>query len=144
MSSEEPLCELLLRGEEEGESRREVGCQWENPEEETRKEETREVGCQSDSAERRDAAVQVDLLTQQLGWKHTGSSEVLLQCFAVRSDGPDGGALLQHCTNRTRTRTIKPPRRRSPPPLKRRAAPQRRTPKQSPVQRRRRQGVGCY
>ncbi|KAK1884879.1 Zinc finger protein 708 [Dissostichus eleginoides] len=56
MSSGEPLCELLLRGEE---TRREVGCQWESPEEETRKEETRkEVGCQSDSAERRDAAVQ--------------------------------------------------------------------------------------
>lgn len=30
----------------------------------------REVGCQSDSVERRDAAVQVDLLTQQLGWRH--------------------------------------------------------------------------
>lgn len=38
-----------------------------------------------------------------------GSSAMLLQCFAVRPDGPDGGALLQHCTtNRTRTRAIKP------------------------------------
>lgn len=34
---------------------------------------------------------------------------MLLQCFAVRPDGPDGGALLQHCTtNRTRTRVIRP------------------------------------
>lgn len=90
--------------EEEVVRRREVGCQWESPEEERR-----EVGCQSDSAERRDAAVQVDLLTQQLSWRHTGSSAMLLQCFAVRPDGPDGGALLQHCTsNRTRTRTIQP------------------------------------
>ncbi|KAM8822544.1 zinc finger X-chromosomal protein-like isoform 2-T2 [Spinachia spinachia] len=35
---------------------------------------------------------------------------MLLQCFAVRPDGPDGGALLQHCT---RTRTIKRPASRS-------------------------------
>lgn len=38
---------------------------------------------------------------------------MLLQCFAVRPDGRDGGALLQHCTPprmppRTRTRTIQP------------------------------------
>ncbi|KAM6971551.1 zinc finger Y-chromosomal protein 1-like, partial [Tautogolabrus adspersus] len=107
---------FLLRGEgeeEEGEKRREVGCQWESPDEE--EEERREVGCQSDSAERRDAAVQVDLLTQQLSWRHTGSSQMLLQCFAVRPDGPDGGALLQHCTpNRTRTRTIQPAVKLSP------------------------------
>ncbi|XP_069368430.1 zinc finger protein ZFP2-like isoform X2 [Paralichthys olivaceus] len=38
---------------------------------------------------------------------------MLLQCFSVRSDGPDGGALLQHCTT-TRTRTIKPAVRLSP------------------------------
>ncbi|KAM7369517.1 hypothetical protein PAMP_010836 [Pampus punctatissimus] len=106
----EQLCVFLLtRGEEEEEEeeevrRREVGCQWESPEEERK-----EVGCQSDYAERRDAAVQVDLLTQQLSWRHTGSSAMLLQCFAVRPDGPDGGTLLQHCTsNRTRTRAIKP------------------------------------
>ncbi len=67
----EPLCVFLLgaEGEDEEESRREVGCQWESPEEQRR-----EVGCQSDAAERRDAAVQVDLLTQQLGWRHTGES----------------------------------------------------------------------
>lgn len=47
------------------EMRREVGCQWESPEEERR-----EVGCQNDSVERRDAAVQVDVLTQQLSWRH--------------------------------------------------------------------------
>lgn len=47
-----------------------MGCQWESPEEEQRK----EVGCQSDSAERKDAAVQVDLLTQQLSWTHTGET----------------------------------------------------------------------
>lgn len=77
-----------------------MGCQWESPEEDRR-----EVACQSDSAETRDAAVQVDLLTQQL----SGSSAVLLQCLAVRPDGPDGGALLQHCTgSRTRTRPIQP------------------------------------
>ncbi|XP_041669533.1 zinc finger protein 436-like [Cheilinus undulatus] len=105
------LCAFLLRGGGEGERWKEVGCQWENPEEEQR----REVGCQSESAERRDAAVQVDLLTQQLSWRHTGSSQMLLQCFAVRPDGPDGGALLQHCTpNRTRTRTIQPAVKLSP------------------------------
>lgn len=84
--------------------RREVGCQWESPQE------RREVGCQSDAAERRDAGVQVDLLTQQLTWSHSGSSSTLLQCFTVRPDGPDGGALLQHCTStRTRTKTMVAP-----------------------------------
>ncbi|KAL6097420.1 uncharacterized protein ACO6RY_12975 [Pungitius sinensis] len=102
----EHLCVFLLRDdEEEQERRKEVGCQWESPEE---RKEKKEVGCQSESAERRDAAVQVDLLNQQLSWSQTGSSSMLLQCFSVRPDGPDGGALLQHCT-----RTIKPPRSRS-------------------------------
>lgn len=64
---------LLLRGEQEQGRKREVGCQWESPEEERR-----EVGCQSDSAERRDAAVQVDLLTQQLGWTRTGETHLLV------------------------------------------------------------------
>ncbi|GAA6234202.1 zinc finger protein 708-like [Lates japonicus] len=137
----EPLCVFLLRagGEEEEEEevrRREVGCQWESPEEERR-----EVGCQSDSAERRDAAVQVDLLTQQLSWRHSGSSQMLLQCFAVRPDGPDGGALLQHCTtNRTRTRTVKPAVRLSPKPIQSRSRTQKRPApqiKRNPPQRRR-------
>lgn len=39
---------------------------------------------------------------------------MLLECFSVRPDGSDGGALLQHCTSRTRTRTIKPAIRLSP------------------------------
>ncbi|XP_031166294.1 zinc finger protein 737-like isoform X1 [Sander lucioperca] len=99
----EALCVFLLS---ESAERREVGCQSDSAE-------RREAGCQSESVERRDAAVQVDLLTQQLSWTHTGSSEMLLQCF-VRPDGPGGGALLQHCT-RTRTRTIKPSRRATPP-----------------------------
>ncbi|KAI3355006.1 hypothetical protein L3Q82_004795 [Scortum barcoo] len=118
----EQLCVFLLREEEE-ERRKEVGCQWESPEEERR-----EVGCQSDSAEMRDAAVQVDLLTQQLSWRHSGSSAMLLQCFAVRPDGPDGGALLQHCTSsRTRTRTIKPATK----PTQTRSRSQRRPPQSS-------------
>lgn len=102
----EKLCILLLGGEEEEEERRkEVGCQWESPddEEQTRK----DVGCQSCGAETRDAGVQVDLLGQNLGWTHSGS--MLIQCLSVRADGSDGGALLQHCTsNRTRTRIIRP------------------------------------
>ncbi|XP_037552902.1 zinc finger protein 436-like, partial [Nematolebias whitei] len=99
----EQLCVLLLGGEEG--KRRDVGCQWESPEEERRK----EVGCQSDFTETRDASVQVDLLTQQLSWTHSGSPAMLLQCLTVRPDGSDGGALLQHCTtNRTRTRIIRP------------------------------------
>ncbi|XP_041824877.1 endothelial zinc finger protein induced by tumor necrosis factor alpha-like isoform X2 [Melanotaenia boesemani] len=113
----EQLCVFLLRdgGEEEEEEElvvvrsREVGCQWESPEEEEERE-RKEVGCQSDSAETRDAGIQVDLLSQQLSWRHSGSSAMLLQCLTVRPDGADGGALLQHCTtNRTRTRTIRPP-----------------------------------
>lgn len=42
-----------------------------------RREERRrkEVGCQSEAAERRDAAVQVDLLTQQLSWRHSGETQ---------------------------------------------------------------------
>lgn len=62
----EQLCVLLL-GEEMG-KRRDVGCQWESPEEERRK----EVGCQSDFTQTRDASVQVDLLTHQLSWRHPG------------------------------------------------------------------------
>ncbi|XP_021168972.2 zinc finger protein 436 isoform X2 [Fundulus heteroclitus] len=90
----EELCILLVRDGGAPVSCREVGCQWESPQE------RREVGCQSRGAETRDAGVQVDLL---------GSSAVLLQCLTVRPDGADGGALLQHCTpNRTRTRTIRP------------------------------------
>lgn len=101
----EQLCVLLLSGvaeEQEEVKRREVGCQWESPEE------RREVGCQSDTLERRDAGIQVDLLTHQMSWRHSGSSSNLLQCFTVRPDGPDGGALLQHCTS-TRTKTIASP-----------------------------------
>lgn len=64
----EQLCVLLL-GQEEV-KRREVGCQWESPEEERK-----EVGCQSDSTETRDVSVQVDLLTQQLSWSHSGEDE---------------------------------------------------------------------
>ncbi|XP_061615125.1 zinc finger protein ZFP2-like [Phyllopteryx taeniolatus] len=48
---------------------REVGCQWEAP-----AGGTSEVGCQSDVAESRDVAVQADLLTRRLCWRHTGSS----------------------------------------------------------------------
>uniref|UniRef100_A0A3Q3JI75 C2H2-type domain-containing protein n=1 Tax=Monopterus albus TaxID=43700 RepID=A0A3Q3JI75_MONAL len=64
------LCVFLLRaeGQQEEEARKkEVGCQWESPEEDRR-----EVGCQSDSAERRDAAVQVDL-----SWTHSGQNHKL-------------------------------------------------------------------
>ncbi|XP_040922273.1 zinc finger protein 436-like [Toxotes jaculatrix] len=136
---EEQLCVFLLRAGEEEVRRREVGCQWESPEEQRR-----EVGCQSDSAERRDAAVQVDLLTHQLSWRHSGSSSMLLQCFAVRPDGSDGGALLQHCTtNRTRTRTIKPAVKLSPKLTQSRSRTQRKPPplssnttKRNPPQRR--------
>lgn len=97
-----------------------MGCQWESPEEERR-----EVGCQSESAERRDAAVQVDLLSQQLSWRHSGETllnaplsadhnlsvrnthlsvcpgvcGVAWQCVSVRADEPGGGALLQHCSS---------------------------------------------
>lgn len=61
----EQLCVFLLRAEgEEPLRQREVGCQWESPEEERK-----EVGCQSESADRRDAAVQVDF-----SWTPTGES----------------------------------------------------------------------
>ncbi|XP_072235100.1 zinc finger Y-chromosomal protein-like [Leuresthes tenuis] len=126
------VCALLLR--EEARSR-EVGCQWESPEEEeeARKEEARkEVGCQSDGAETKDAGVQVDLLTQQLSWRHSGSSAMLLQCLTVRPDGPDGGTLLQHCTtNRTRTRTVRPPVKPSTEPTRSRTRGRKRLPPQS-------------
>ncbi|XP_076617044.1 DNA repair protein XRCC2 isoform X2 [Chaetodon auriga] len=61
----------------------------------------REVGCQSDSAERRDAAVQVDLLTQELSCRHCPGvcSGVLWQCVSVRADEAGGGALLRHCSS---------------------------------------------
>lgn len=72
MSTE--LCALLVRGEEQQERSMEVGCQWEELEKE--EVQRREVGCQSDSVERRDAGVQVDLLTQQLGWTHTGEAHL--------------------------------------------------------------------
>lgn len=55
--------------QKEEERRREVGCQWESPVE------RREVGCQSETVERRDTAVQVDLLSQQLTWRQTGERE---------------------------------------------------------------------
>ncbi|XP_049912358.1 uncharacterized protein LOC126397544 [Epinephelus moara] len=83
----------MIQESEEMVRRREVGCQWESPQEERR-----EVGCQSDSAERRDAAVQVDLLTQQLSWRHTGVCGAAWRCVSVRADEPGGGALLQHCS----------------------------------------------
>ncbi|XP_028288871.1 zinc finger protein 2-like [Parambassis ranga] len=135
----EQLCVFLLRDggdkDEDGVRRREVACQWERPEEECR-----EVGCQSDSAERRDAGVQVDLLTQQLSWRHSGSSSMLLQCFTVRPDGPDGGALMQHCTtSRTRTRTIRPAVRPSTKPTQSRPQRKQLANKRSLSQRRRRQ-----
>ncbi|XP_026218048.1 zinc finger protein 708-like isoform X2 [Anabas testudineus] len=120
----EQLCVFLLRAEGEEVKKREVGCQWESPEEERK-----EVGCQSEPAERKDAAVQVDF-----SWTPTGSSEMLLQCLSVRPDGPDGGALLQHCTtNRTRTRTIKPAIRLSPNLTESRSKTQRRPLPQNPT-----------
>ncbi|XP_013889097.1 zinc finger protein 436 [Austrofundulus limnaeus] len=158
----EQLCVLLLGHEEV--KRREVGCQWESPEEEVRK----EVGCQSDSKETRDASVQVDLLTQQLTWSHSGSKEqteafiklrgntssswplwdggssgMLLQCLTVRPDGSDGGALLQHCTtNRTRTRIIRPAIKLSDEPTqtrtRKRPPPQNSDPSRQSVARRQR------
>lgn len=74
MSTE--LCVLVVRGEEQQERSREVGCQWEEEEAEKEAEEVqvqrREVACQSDFVERRDAEVQVDLLTQQLALTQTG------------------------------------------------------------------------
>lgn len=78
----EQLCVFLMRDEvadEEVEMKwREVGCQWESPEEERK-----EVGCQWEcpEEERRDVAIQVDLPTQQLDWTHTGdmSCDISLQ-----------------------------------------------------------------
>ncbi|XP_029920478.1 fez family zinc finger protein erm-like [Myripristis murdjan] len=49
--------------------------------------EWREVGCQSDAAERRDAAVQVDLLNP------TARHVVMWQCVDVTANRPAGGAL---------------------------------------------------
>lgn len=65
----EQLCIYLLRDGGAGEGRREVGCQWEGPQQDTK-----EVGCQWESPQeqKRDAAVQVDLLMQQLSWTRTG------------------------------------------------------------------------
>lgn len=65
----ERLCVCLLRDGGAGPGRREVACQWEGPEEDTK-----EVGCQweSPAEDKRDAAVQVDLLVQQLSWTRTG------------------------------------------------------------------------
>lgn len=52
---------------------------------------------------------------------------MLLQCIAVRADGPDGGALLQHCTtNRTRTRIIRPAPKLSDEPTPAKSRTQRR------------------
>ncbi|XP_041817497.1 trichohyalin-like isoform X3 [Chelmon rostratus] len=66
----------------------------------------REVGCQSDSIQRRDAAVQVNLLTQQLSWRHCpGECGVPWQCVSVRAGEPGGGALLQHCSSQ-KTHTL--------------------------------------
>ncbi len=77
-----PLQVVNMTHESEGTAvrRREVGCQWESPEEEWR-----EVGCQSDSAERRDAAVQVDLLTQQLSWSR-GAGETLCRYLTTHTE----------------------------------------------------------
>ncbi|KAM4605983.1 zinc finger Y-chromosomal protein-like [Polymixia lowei] len=69
--------------------------------EERRGAERREVGCQSEGVERRDAAVQVNLLPQLPSWNTAGSSSVMLQCIGVRPDQSGGGALLQSCTINT-------------------------------------------
>ncbi|KAJ0060006.1 hypothetical protein NL108_018328 [Boleophthalmus pectinirostris] len=75
----------------------------------------REVGVQCDRTETAESGVQVDLVTQVL----SGPSMVL-QCVSVRAEGPEGGALLQHChkprprgrprLNRDQTRTQNPTR----------------------------------
>ncbi|KAM6900449.1 zinc finger X-chromosomal protein-like [Xenentodon cancila] len=127
----EQLCVLLLGpggGSGATPTRSDVGCQWETPDPERK-----EVGCQSDLTETRDAGVQVDLLTQQLSWRHAGSSTMLLRC---RPDGEDGGALLQHCstnrtTNRTRTRIIRPAIKFSDAPAESRTRGRKRPPPQS-------------
>ncbi|XP_061569068.1 zinc finger protein ZFP2-like [Cololabis saira] len=132
-AGEEQLCVLLLEhGAGQHVARSDAGCQWEGPDpdlKEDRKEDRREVGCQSDLAETRDAGVQVDLLSQQLSWRHSGPSTMLLRC---RPDGEDGGALLQHCsTNRTRTRIIRPAIKFSDAPAESKASVRRRAPPQS-------------
>lgn len=83
MSTE--LCVLLVRGEEQQERSREVGCQWEELTEEKEEVQRREVGCQSESVERRDAEVQVDLLTQQLGWTQAGEAHLKVTQSRPRS-----------------------------------------------------------
>nr|XP_057915672.1 zinc finger protein ZFP2-like [Doryrhamphus excisus]XP_057915673.1 zinc finger protein ZFP2-like [Doryrhamphus excisus] len=65
---------------------KEVACQWE-----PQVGWTSEVACQIDAVESRDVAIQVDLLTQQLGWRHTGTSGVPVQCSALQSDRQNGG-----------------------------------------------------
>lgn len=83
-------------------SRREVGCQWESPEDQCK-----EVGVQS-SAEHIDVAVQVDLIG--LSCRTEGSGDVPWHCFTVREDEPGGGALWQHCSSHNNaTMTISPP-----------------------------------
>ncbi|XP_061821310.1 zinc finger Y-chromosomal protein 1-like [Nerophis lumbriciformis] len=67
---------------------REVGCQWE-PQEGW----SSEVACQRD-VDSRDVAVQVDLLTQTLGWRHKGTAAMPVQCSARQSAGQNGGAVL--------------------------------------------------
>ncbi|CAL9697760.1 unnamed protein product [Knipowitschia caucasica] len=78
-------------------SRKEVGVQWDPPDSDLvscpdSQVSHREVGVQCDRTQTSDSAVQVDLITQAL----TGDS-IALQCVSVRGDGPQGGALLQHC-----------------------------------------------
>lgn len=83
-------------------SRREVGCQWERPEDQCK-----EVGVQS-SAEHTDVAVQVDLIG--LSCRTQGSCDVPWNCFSVREDEPGGGALWQHCSSHNNTTmTYSPP-----------------------------------
>ncbi|XP_068199545.1 trichohyalin-like [Antennarius striatus] len=57
----------------------------------------RTVGCQSDSPPRRDAAVQVDLLTQQLSCGPCpGVCGRAWPCVAVRPEDPPGGCCTHH------------------------------------------------
>lgn len=54
---------MIVDGHRREERRmKEVGCQWESP-----VEDRKEVGCQSE-------AVQVDVLNQQLSWRHSGET----------------------------------------------------------------------
>ncbi|XP_005465771.1 caspase-1 isoform X1 [Oreochromis niloticus] len=57
---ERRMKEVGCQWESPVEDRKEVGCQWESP-----VEDRKEVGCQSE-------AVQVDVLNQQLSWRHSG------------------------------------------------------------------------